>query len=244
MAAMVHAQEKIASPVPARPRPAIDRGAEALRREAEAGIKERENDFARLKAFPPAALRALPAVERVINLNRAGVQFPDNPGIVRGGVLIRLALVPADGDANDVDTPPRPHYLVTQETFDFNVFGTTGDVESARAYMEKLLTGNINVIDRTNRLTPVQRKKLLLAGRGDIKRLMDRIEDERKMFELLRTDLPRCEEFLLRLQPLRMAIRRGQFGPESLFGKTLKKLRAEENFVRLEPGLEPWAPGR
>ena len=51
-------------------------------------------------------------------------------------------------------------------------------------------------------LTPVQKNKLLLAGRRDIKRLLDRIEDEPKTFEHLRTDLTRCQEFLMQLQPL------------------------------------------
>ena len=51
-------------------------------------------------------------------------------------------------------------------------------------------------------LTPVQKNKLPLAGRRDIKRLLDRIEDERKTFEHLRTDLTRCQGFLMQLQPL------------------------------------------
>jgi hypothetical protein len=244
MMAMGHAQVKIASPVPRRPQPAIDHAAEALRREAEAGIKERENDFARLKALPPAAPRALPVVRRGIDANRAGVPFPDNLAVVRGGVLVRLARVPTDRVANDEDEPPGPQFLVTQETFDFNVFGTTGDVDPARAYMETLLTKKIYEIGWNRPLTSVQNKKLQLAGRGDIKRLLDRIEDERKTFEHLRTDLDRCEEFLMRLQPLRLAIRRGPFGSESLFVKTLKKMRAVENLVSREPGLEARTPGR
>ena len=109
--------------------------------------------------------------------------------------------------------------------------------------MESLLTNKIDDIDRMSRLTPVQKKKLQLAGRGDIKRLLDRIEDERKTFEHLRTDLPRIEEFLMRLQPLRLTIRRGPFGSESLFAKTFKKMRDEENLVRRVPGLESRAPG-
>ena len=113
-----------------------------------------------------------------------------------------------------------------------------------RAYMEALLTKKIDDIDRMSRLTPVQKKKLQLAGRGDIKRLLDRIEDERKTFEYLRTDLPRIEEFLMRLQPLRLTIRRGPFGSESLFAKTFKKMRDGENLVRRVPSLEPRAPGR
>jgi len=244
MAAMGHGQEKIASPTPSRPQPAIDRVAEALRREAEAGIKERENAFARLKALPPAAPRALPVVRRRVNVNRAGVPFPDNLDVVRGGVLVRLALVPVDGAANDEDAPRWPQFLVAQETFDLNVFGTTGDVESARAYMDMLLTRKIYEIDRNRSLTPVQHKKLQLAGRGDIKRLLDRIEDERKTFEHLRADLDRCEKFLRRLQPLRLMVRRGPFTSESLFAKTLRKMLDEENLVSREPGLEARAPGR
>ena len=247
MAATVPAQEKIASPVPARPHPAINRAAEALRREAEAGIKERERDFARLKALPPAAAVALPVARIGVEVNRAGVPFPNVPRIevhLRRGIPLRLALVPAERGAQEEDALHELQFLVSRETFDLYLFGSTGDVESAHAYQEKLLTAKIDVIDRMSQMTPNQKKKLLLAGRGDIKRLLDRVEDERKTFEQVRTDPTRCQEFLIRLQPFRLIIFRGPFGSDSLFAKTLKKIRAEENLVRLEPGLESCAAGR
>ncbi len=48
----------------------------------------------------------------------------------------------------------------------------------------------------------------------------------------------------MQIQPLRLTIRHGPFGPESLFAKTFKKMRDEESLVRREPGVEPRAPGR
>lgn len=244
ISAMSHAQERIALPNSARPQPAVNRAAEAVRREAEAGIKQRENDFAKLKALRLEPPGNFPAIGRGIAVDRAGVAFPDNLAVLKGGVFLHLVLVRAHGDANDEDARPEPRIFVAPETFDLHLFGSTGDAQSARAYLRKLLTGKIDVIDGTSRLAPAQRKKLLLAGRGDIERLLEKVEDERKTFEQLNTDLNRCQKFLMELEPLRRMIRRGPFGPDSLLSKTLNKMRDEKNLVTREPILELRAPGR
>jgi hypothetical protein len=244
ISAMSHAQERIESPNPARPQPAVNRAAAAVRREAEAGIKLREKEFARLKAHPPAPLELQHVVIQVVNANRAGAPFPVNMRFQRGRVPIWLAPIPARNDLLDDDEPSEPQLLVAPEAFDFNLFGSTGDVHSARTHLETMLTSKIDAIDRMSHIAAVQKKKLLLAGRGDIKRLIDRIEDERKTFEQVRTDLTRCEEFLTRLEPLRWMIFHGPFGPDSLLSKTLNKMRDEKNLVTREPILELRAPGR
>ena len=51
-----------------------------------------------------------------------------------------------------------------------------------------LLSLNVEDLERTCGLTPVQKKKLLLAGRGDIKRFFDRVEDIRKKFDKVKND--------------------------------------------------------
>ena len=47
-------------------------------------------------------------------------------------------------------------------------------------------------IDAVNRLTPGQRQKLELAGRGDIKHFFDQVEAKRREFEEVRNDLQKC----------------------------------------------------
>jgi hypothetical protein len=244
MAAMGHAQETIASPNSARLQPAINQAAEALRREAEAGIREREKEFARLKAHPPAPLELRHVVIQMVNANRAGAPFPVNMRPQRVRVPIWLAPIAARNDLLDDDELPEPQLLVAPEAFDFNLFGSTGDVHSARTHLETMLNSKIDAIGRVSHITAVQKKKLLLAGRGDIKRLIDWVEDERKTFAQMRTDLTRCEEFLTQLEPLRWKIFHGPFGPESLVAKTLNKMRDEKNLVRVAPGPEASAPVR
>ncbi len=214
MVVPAHAQEtraSLAEPKPARSR---DRATELMRREAEAMIAEREKVFARLKELSPAPAPApLPVgawTEPVILLER----------------LPTLR----DGDEADVIAPP-PKFVVAAQTFDCYILGGTGGLDLSRAYLESILTGRIEAIDRQRRLNPDQKTKLVLAGRGDIKRLFDRIEDERKQFELLRTDIRGCQRFLRELEPL-WRTRRQTFDDGSLFAKTLKKMVEEDAAAR------------
>ncbi len=234
LTAVGHAQEKLPSPSPSRPQPAVNRAAEALRREAEADIKRRENEFARLKAHPAPPLEVEHVAIKIGDARRAAIPFPVNGRVVQGARLRLLFVpVPARDDVLGDAVPPERRVVVAPETFNLFVFGSLEDPPPARRRLETLLTQRVDAAVRMSRISEVQKRKLLLAGRGDIKRLLDRVEDERKTFESLRTDPTRCEEFLLGLRSLTPLIRR-PFGPESLFGKTLKKLLAEVNLVRRE----------
>ena len=76
-------------------------------------------------------------------------------------------------------------FIINDAQFDQWVFGNMGVANAgvARNKLDSLLTLNVDDLERTCGLTPVQKKKLLLAGRGDIKRFFDRIEDMRKKFD-------------------------------------------------------------
>jgi hypothetical protein len=229
--------------VSARPQPAIDRAADHVRREAEAAIQQREKDFARLKAHAPH-LENQHVMVRLFDANRLLVPFPGGVPPQRGRWPIGFAPLPAEEIAEDRNDQDRPKLLIAQEAFDLTLFGTTGDTPSAQAHLESLLSRKIDEIERLSPMTPIQQKKLLLAGRGDVKRLLDRVEDQRKTFDKLREDPARCEEFLEQLRPLSTQIFRGPFGSESLFGKTLKKLRNDENLVRGESERKDHASAR
>ena len=103
-----------------------------------------------------------------------------------------------------------------------------GEAASARVHGEAVLAQLFDQIEHVRKLTPVEKQKPVLAGRGDLKRLFDRIEDRRRTFESLRTDVDRCERFLVTLEPLRRRLVRGPIEAESLFFKTLKKLVNED----------------
>ena len=50
-----------------------------------------------------------------------------------------------------------------------------GGTDAARFRLETILAARVDKIARQCGLTEVQKKKLLLAGRGDIKRFFDRV---------------------------------------------------------------------
>jgi hypothetical protein len=212
MAGVGQAQETLpprSSPSAARLR---DRVATLIRREAEAQINARQDEFARLKAIPPG-----PELR------------------IRFGPRRRIPLwvrVRPDGEGADGDAPGLKDVVVAEEVFDNFMFGSTGDAESGRAHAAKLLDRLVDQFGSSRLLTPAQRQKLRLAGRGDIKRLFDQIEEERRKFEALRSDPDKCEQFLDDLLPLRQSLQRGPFETDSLFSKTLKKLVDDEKRAR------------
>jgi hypothetical protein len=70
-------------------------------------------------------------------------------------------------------------------------------------------------------------EKLILAGRGDMKHLIDRIEAMRPDFEAVRYNDLACKKFLMGMVPLSGEFQRGPFGNGSLFAKTMAKIRAD-----------------
>jgi hypothetical protein len=201
----------------ARPAPRVSRPAdiakEAMRKEAEADQARREQGFARLEALKPAPREEM-------RIGPAGIP------------LFRVLDEQDQEDDPDGNAPAERRFVVAEETFDRWLFGSTGDAESGRGYLEILLRRKVEDVNQARELTPIQRKKLVLAGRGDIKRLFDRIEEERKEFHRIRTDPDRCGEFLRELQPLRVTIRQGPFEFGSIFAKTLKKMLDEGQLAR------------
>ena len=100
-------------------------------------------------------------------------------------------------------------FVMNDAQFDQWVFGNMGVANAgvARNKLDSLLTLNVEDLERTCGLTPIQKKKLLLAGRGDIKRFFDRIEDMRKKFTKSKNDQNqfsrsgrRSRPFAIRLQ--------------------------------------------
>ena len=142
-------------------------------------------------------------------------------------------------------------FEVASNQFDTWVFGnntrvlrTGGLQEGPDSLIESQLTLRVDDIDRTCRVTPDQRAKLLLAGRGDVKRFMDRVDEKRKKFEEVRKDRNKFGMFHQELQPLRLAFSGGLFGTGSLLEKTLRRTLDEEQAERYQAALRERAAYR
>lgn len=71
--------------------------------------------------------------------------------------------------------------------------------------------------------TDVEKKKLQLAGRGDIKRFFDDAEKIRDKFRGTKQDQEAINAVFQEIQPLQMKLNSGLFGSSSLFAKTLRR---------------------
>jgi hypothetical protein len=114
------------------------------------------------------------------------------------------------------------------DSFDDWAFGGVQGETRFRDQLDKLLQRRIREVEQIFQLTDAQRRKLLLAGRGDIKRLLEVIDDARSEFQLARSDLHRLTELRSDLRLVELRIIEGPFGLGSLFDKTLRKMIDEK----------------
>ena len=70
-------------------------------------------------------------------------------------------------------------FVLSDELFDQWAFGGRMTGNTIRNKLDSLLTMQIEEIDRSCTLTEAQKNKLRLAGRGDMKRFLDRVEEKR-----------------------------------------------------------------
>jgi hypothetical protein len=230
------------------PRPPLDAATRAIRREAEASVKEHERMFAKIRqldvsvAQPVARLdlqRQRAREEAAIAQLRAQ-RIQVRIAVLEGGFVIRAEAVEPEQEQppDDQDDPEvaekgnRPalllgqKFIVASESFDQWIF--TGDTIGERqTRLNDNLRRTIGRVDRAHRLTAVQRQKLELAGRGDIKHFFDQVEAKRREFDQVRTDLDKCRAFARDLRPLRRAYVTGPFDDSSLFAKILKTMRPQ-----------------
>src|SRR3954454_8815018 len=116
-----------------------DHAREAMRREVEARKKQQDAAFARIKALPAAP----PLQRRAVNMDWQLIAWRE--------------LEEAEGEGDPDENPNRPkrrRVVILEETFDQVVFGSTGDAESGRAYLEKMLSRKIADVEQVRRLTP------------------------------------------------------------------------------------------
>lgn len=112
------------------------------------------------------------------------------------------------------------------------VFGIGQSEHSARRRLAELVSQNIERIDRVCRLTDRQKEKLALAGRRDSERFFMRVDelkpDLERVYDEQDAQKGELDDSMNRLfketRPLRRLLESGDFGPDSVFMKTLKTM--------------------
>jgi G3E family GTPase len=122
--------------------------------------------------------------------------------------------------------------VVDPENFDHWLFHDERSEEDRHRHLDLILQSKLNAAARDHKLTDSQRAKLQLAGRGDIKRFFDQVENRRQDFEKNRQSFRTGLAALQRLEPLVQIYREGAFGEGSLFAKTLFKITDDQKAVR------------
>jgi hypothetical protein len=117
--------------------------------------------------------------------------------------------------------------------FDQWVFGNLGggNAGMVRNKLDARLELEVDDIERSCGLTPVQKKKLLVAGRGDIKRFFDRLEELRRKFDKLRNQQNALGMIWQDVQPLQAGVNSGLFGGDSIFAKALRTTLTPEQIA-------------
>lgn len=124
--------------------------------------------------------------------------------------------------------------VFADENFDQWVFQNQGNAQAGRKRIETMLALQSDEADRVCALSDLQKKKLQLAGRGDIKRFFDRVEEVRKKFQLVKNDQNKFQEIWQEIQPLQTSLSAGLFGDESIFRKTLRKTLTDEQSAQYD----------
>jgi hypothetical protein len=158
---------------------------------------------------------------------------PHRTALAAGLVLLALlALVSsARGDDDEVENvPARPLFMLDENAFNRTVYGNLGP-EAARDGFDRILALRIALVDRTCGISAAQRANLELAGKGDIKRHVDRIADQKQFINrpLEQTEYSKVWQDLQALNQIQGA---ELFGERSLFSKALKATLGADQAAR------------
>ena len=92
----------------------------------------------------------------------------------------------------------------------------------------------IDDIDRACAITELQKKKLKLAGMGDIKRYYDRVEDLKRKYTAGAGSPQVNNNIWQEMQPLQLELNGGLFGDDSIFVKTIKSTLGPDQAKRYD----------
>src|ERR1700722_9431836 len=131
-----------------------------------------------------------------------------------------------------LDTPTH----VFADEFDQLVLGDRAARLAATPRLRDLLAKRLAAVDRVCHLSEAQKQKLTLAGRGDLKRLDDRVETQRRQFIEDRANgmLDKEHAATPQIAALHDAMTTGPFAEGSLFEKTLRTVLSPTQLERYE----------
>ncbi|MGA8347937.1 MAG: hypothetical protein WB773_08945 [Isosphaeraceae bacterium] len=139
---------------------------------------------------------------------------------------------------NAVLQPAQAVFMMTDDQFDQWVFGGPRNSRAGSSKLDSLLTLQVDDVARMGILSEAQKKKLLLAGRGDIKRFFDKVEEKRKKFAKVKNDQTKFNEIYQELVPLQAALNSGLFGDGSIYSKTIRRVLSEEEDARYQQVIQ------
>lgn len=118
---------------------------------------------------------------------------------------------------------------LNEQTFNQWLYGNSQPLNVAAT-----LSAEIDAVDRVCNLTPQQKRKLKLAGRGDEVRFADRVAELHDRLVGKSYDQNEVNEIYQQIQPLAMEFRSGVLGKTSLFRKVLNHTLDPEQKEKFE----------
>jgi hypothetical protein len=137
--------------------------------------------------------------------------------------------------------PPAVMHVQVARTVQFNpeqvdqwIFSRWGGAAGAKIRLEANLALRIDDIDRACSVTELQKKKLKLAGMGDIKRYYDRVEDLKRKYTAAVGNPQINNNIWQEMQPLQLELNGGLLGDASIFVKTIKSTLGPDQAERYD----------
>jgi len=153
-----------------------------------------------------------------------------------GGQTVAFGQTEADETARDVLAPPQPnqaHPATVEEQIDQMAYGKFGNAAAAKVRLEQLVGLRVENIERVCGITGAQKKKIELAGKGDIKRFLDSIEEKRRRL-VAATGEKEEDRVREELSASSWSLENGLFDEGSLFVKMVKKSLSQDQLARYQ----------
>ncbi len=117
---------------------------------------------------------------------------------------------------------------------DFNnmVFGQAGTAYKFRSQLEDFLSLKIEYVEHTCKINSAQKRKVELAGQGDIKRYFDRVSEERRAFHQVGSDQEKLGQVYQSINALSTRAQADLFDESSIFAKTLPNTLKPEQHAK------------
>ncbi len=107
--------------------------------------------------------------------------------------------------------------------------------DAVRSRLTKTLAHELQIMDYLCELTETQKQKLELAGRGDVERLCDGIEERRMKILRNKNDEKKVNQIFREITQLKQQLESGPFGRGALFRKAMETTLTAEQAVKYKP---------